>query len=48
MVNSWYESLGDTMLKEVSQAMKDDKKKSENREKYVFLKIYSWFLRKQM
>ena len=41
MVNSWYESLGDTMLKEVSQAMKDDKKKSENREKYVFLKIYS-------
>ena len=44
MVNVWYESLGHTMLKKISQAMKDDKKKSEKRERYVsyftlFLKI---------
>ena len=37
MVNSWYESLGHTMLKEISE---DDKKKSEKRERYVFLKMY--------
>ena len=37
MVNSWYESLGQTMLKEISE---DDKKKSEIRERYVLLKIY--------
>ena len=35
MVNVWYETLGDTMLKEISQPMKDDKKKSEKRERYV-------------
>ena len=36
MVNVWYESLGHTMLKKISQAMKDDKKKSEKRERYVY------------
>ena len=44
MVNVWYESLGHTMLKKISQAMKDDKKKSEKRERYVyflFLRIHS-------
>ena len=43
MVNVWYESLGHTMLKKISQAMKDDKKKSEKRERYVyflFLRIH--------
>ena len=42
MVNSWYESLGHTMLKEISE---DDKKKSEERERYVFKDL---FLREQM
>ena len=42
MVNSWYESLGQTMLKEISE---DDKKKSEERERYVFKDL---FLREQM
>ena len=37
MVNSWYESLGHTMLKEISE---DDKKKSEERERCDFLKIF--------
>ena len=40
MVNVWYETLGDTMLKEISQPMKDDKKKSEEHKRYTFLKIY--------
>ena len=43
MVNSWYESLGQTMLKEISE---DDKIKSEERERYVF--FIDLFLRKQM
>ena len=50
MVNVWYESLGHTMLKKISQAMKDDKKKSEKRERYgcffdftIFLKIHGVF-----
>ena len=44
MVNVWYESLGHTMLKKISQALKDDKKKIEKRERYVyflFLRIHS-------
>lgn len=33
MVNVWYESLGHTSLKKITQQMKDDKKKSEKRER---------------
>ena len=33
MVNVWYESLGHTHLKKITQQMKDDKKKMEKRER---------------
>ena len=45
MVNVWYESLGHTMLKKISQAMKDDKKKSEKRERYGFFFDFTIFLK---
>ena len=33
MLNVWYESLGHTQLKKITQQMKDDKKKMEKRER---------------